>query len=76
MKSSDPIDMSNQFVELLTTIKMCYSNSELASDSLDSTDVSFLTSVYNRMHCGILNAVNNLKGITLKKGLQTSLGSM
>ena len=50
MKSSDPIDVSNQLVELPPTIKMHYSNAEFVADVLHVNHVPFLTSMFNNEH--------------------------
>ena len=34
------------------------------------TDVPFLTSVSNHLHCGTSNAVDNMKAVTLEDGLK------
>ena len=70
MKQSNPMDVRNQLVELLPTIKIHYSDVEMAEDALHENWMPFLSSVSNRMHWGTVNVVDNMKCDTLEKGLQ------
>ena len=57
MKSSDSIDVNNQFVELPPTMLDCYRSAQLVADVMHSRDVPFTHSMSKHMHYGTSNSV-------------------
>ena len=75
MRSSEPIDVNSQNVELSPTILTHYGSVQLAADIMHVNDVPFLTSISNHLHYGTSKAVDNLKAPTLEDGLKNVIRS-
>ena len=75
MRKSDPIDVHNQMIELLPTIKMYYDNVELAADVMHLDEVPFLNSMSRHVHNGTARTVDNMNTPILETGLKSVIRS-